>query len=132
MFFDYHNGTENAVGVPYEKYELQYYNSNEVQGADFSTHKHGIVQEYGILDFVNDGYMHTYNIDDIKNIDNRFYKLITDEIKDIKYIVTFNLRPYFADMGSLVFISTNKKPNTDEIANTAAEINSLYSNLEIS
>ena len=130
MFFDYHNGTENAVGVPYEKFELQYYNSNDVNGADFSTHKLGIVQEYGILDFVNEGYMHSYNIEDIKTIDNKFYKLITDEIPEIKYVVAFNLRPFVADMGSLIFISTNKKPNLEEVANTGAEINSLYSNLE--
>lgn len=132
MFFDYHNGTENAVGVPYEKFELQYYNSDDVRGADFSTNRLGIVQEYSILDFVNDGYMHTYNMEDIKHIDNKFYKLITDEIPDSKYVVTFNLRPFVADMGSLIFISTNKKPVLEEIANTGAEINSLYGNLELS
>lgn len=128
LYLDYHNGTENSIGVPYEKFELFEYNSANVEFANFECIRGEFVQEYSILDILNDSFMHTHTADYIKMIDQKFHYMLDSRIKGMKYIVTTNLKPYNIDTGCLIFISVNKRPDHQEIINTAEKIGKLYIN----
>lgn len=128
LYLSYHNGTENAIGVPYEKFDLFAFNNKKVPAADFMSGINGVVQEYDALDIISEALIHKYTFEKLKEVDPKFAHLIYKGIEESKFVVTANIRPYNVDMGCVIFISTDKRPSMEDCINCADEIQHLYQN----
>lgn len=126
LYLSYHNGTENAIGVPYEKFDLFAFNAKKAIPADFMSSLSGVVQEYDALDIISEDLVHKYTFERLNDVDPKFTHLLYKGIKDIKFVITSNIRPYNVDMGCVIFISTDKRPSLEDCINCADQIQHLY------
>lgn len=128
IYLSYHNGTENAIGVPYEKFDLCVFSNKKAKQADFMPGISGIVQEYDVLDIISEDLIHKYSFDKLVEIDPKFANLLNKGIENIKYIVTSNIRANKVDRGCMIFVSTNKQPDLEGCINCANQITELHQN----